>query len=147
VSKLIVLSELLPYAATVPKTDIFNYEKGDPYVKELKEQVKIKSIASTRKIQRSYRRFIKSMSVAISMMTREKDRPVQIPVVSQLTTTFGLVYDSVLNMNIDRKTNLFYSQVRMKYYWWKKSFQRRTSFFWSFLSSFLIFFAFLSLFK
>ena len=95
----------------MPKSDIFHFEKGDAYIQELREEVDIKSIASTRKLRRSYRRFIKSMSVAISMLTREKDRPVDIPIVSQLSTSLGIVYDSLLNTNMDKKTNLFYAQV------------------------------------
>ena len=45
-----VLSDLFLYSAIVPKSDRFNWEKGNLSLKELRKEIEIKFIVSVRKI-------------------------------------------------------------------------------------------------
>lgn len=110
-AKLNVLTEFLPHAATMDPEDIFALNKEVFEASDFRDIVQVRSIASPKEIRESYKRLISSISLGISMFTRAKSY--KNPFARQFSTSLGIIYDSLISSNseIQKRTNLFYSQV------------------------------------
>lgn len=68
----------------------------------------IKEIAPPDQVRRSFKRFIKNIYVAMSMISTGAEQPTKLK--RNIAMGFGAVYYSLLSSEAQRQTNLFYSQ-------------------------------------
>jgi len=112
VSKLITVCEMLPFAATFDKTDFFTLQNDPSACHELKEVVKIVTLAPPDVIQRSYGRFLRSFAIGVSMLSRGDQY--KNPIAKILLAGVGVIYDTLATSKTRRRVQLFYSKPSQK---------------------------------
>jgi len=113
--KIKIVTEYLPLAASFDKNDIFALEDDHPYLTELREFIEIKTLGPAEKIKKSFKKFIKSIHVGMSALSRTSDSNNQFT--KKLTVSFGAMYYFFMPNQAQKQTNLFYSQPIEKTAW------------------------------
>jgi len=100
---------MLPFAATFDKTDLFTLQNDPCACHELKDAVKIVTLAPPDVIKRSYERFLRSFAIGVSMLSRGDQY--KNPIAKIVLTGIGVIYDTLATSKTRRRVQLFYSKV------------------------------------
>ena len=99
-------------AAAFDKSDIFALHHSDPYLEELRKNVKIKVLGPSENVKKSFQRFIHGVHAGISAHAKAADK--ENFLAKKLSISFGAAYYFLLAGEAQKQANLFYSQPHDK---------------------------------